>query len=209
MKILSILFFLTFINSSLAQLSISFSAGVDPIELSLYNHTATDGDNAYWNKGITFGTNIDYSISENFFISALFHYSHFSFDKYVNTGISIPEIIFLSAEGEDSKLWRTSVEIKYFPFPQSRFKFFVLSGFGIVVEDLGTIKTHYLNMFGSGNQTYTIDSKIKNSFIHSLGLGVRTRIISNLFIDLFSSYYSNYDERFQTFFGLNAGYQIL
>ena len=209
MKKLIVIFSFILVNTSFAQLSISFSAGVDPKEISLYDHSAIDGDNAYWKNGISIGTNIDYSISEKFLISALFHYSHYSFDKYSNTGLSIPEISFLYAEGENSKLWRTSIEAKYFPFPQNRFKFFVLSGLGIAVVDLGTIKTHYSNMFRSGNQTYIIDSKIKNSFVHSLGLGVRTTIISNLFIDIFGSYYSNYNERFQTFFGLNLGYQVL
>lgn len=208
MKTLVIIFLFILANSSYAQLSVSFSAGVDPKEISLYNYTATDGDNAYWNNGITFGANIDYSISEKFLISALFHYSYYSFDKYANTGFSVPEIIFLYAEGENSKLWRTSIEVKYFPFPQNRFKFFILSGLGIAVEDLGTIKTHYLDINQSGNQTYIIDYKIKNSFVHSLGLGVRTKIITNLFVDLSGLYYSNYGERFQTFFGLNIGYKI-
>ena len=208
MKFLILFSFVILVNNSFAQLSLSFSAGFDPKEIALYNQTATDGDNAYWNKGITLGLNVDYSISEKFFISALFHYSHYNFDKYANTGFSIPEIIFISASGEDSKLWRTSVEAKYFPFPQNRFKFFIHSGLGVVVEDFGTIKTQFLNMMQDGKVTYTIDSESKNNFVHSLGLGVRTDILSNLFIDVSGSYYSNYSERFQTFFGLNIGYQV-
>lgn len=209
MKSLILFFLFVLANSSFAQLSISFSAGIDPKELSLYNHTASDGNNAYWNDGFSFGGNIDYTISEKIIISALAHYSHYNFDRYANAGISIPEIRFLYAEGENSKLLRTSIEAKFFPFPQNRFKFFIFSGLGVVFEDLGTVKTHYSNMMIDGNQTYIIDSEIKNYFVHSFGLGVRTDIISNLFVDISGSYYSNYDERFQTFFGVSLGYQIL
>jgi len=209
MKILIAIIALVLINSSFAQLSISISGGIDPKEISLYGNTAIDGDNAYWNSGISIGANMEYAISERFAISALFHYSNYTFDKYANTGFMIPEISFLYAEGESSKLWRTSVEAKYIPFPQEKFKLFILSGFGMLVEDLGTIKTHYSNMNGSSNQTYFINPAIKNSLVHSLGLGVRTSITSNLFIDISGSYYSDYTEIFQTFFGLNLGYQIL
>jgi len=101
---------------------------------------------------------------------------------------------------------RTSIEAKYFPFPQNRFKFFILSGFGVVVEDLGTIKTQYLNMMQGSNVTYIRDSQVKNTFVHSLGLGVRADILSNLFLDFSGLYYSNYSERFQTFFGASLGY---
>ncbi|MFA5806406.1 MAG: hypothetical protein WC879_17380 [Melioribacteraceae bacterium] len=201
-------FLIIFFNSSFAQLSVSASAGFDPKEISLYSETATDGDNAYWSNGITFGINCDYSLSEKLFISALFQYSHYNFNNYANSGFRIPEIIFISAAGEDSRLWRTAVEAKYFPFPQNRIKFFILSGLGIVVEDLGTIKTNYLDMMQGSNVTYTRNSEVKNIFVHSLGLGVRTDILSNLFVDVSGSYYSNYSERFQTFFGVSLGYSI-
>jgi hypothetical protein len=206
MKSILIVLIVFLFNNSFAQLSISVSAGFDPKEISLYDQTATDGDNAYWNSGTTLGINFDYSLSEKFFISALFQYSHYNFNNYANSGFSIPEIIFISAEGEDSKLLRTSIEAKYFPFPQNRFKFFILSGFGVVVEDLGTIKTQYLNMMQGSNVTYIRDSQVKNTFVHSLGLGVRADILSNLFLDFSGLYYSNYSERFQTFFGASLGY---
>ena len=209
MKKLIFIFSLIFINSAFAQLSLSLSAGFDTKEISLYNYTALDGNNAYWNNGITFGANLDFSLSEKMLISILLHYSSFKFDKYVNNGFTIPEIRFLYADGENSKMWRTSVEVKYFPFPQSRFKFFIFSGLGISTEELGTIKTYYSDINQVGNQFNIIDSVNKKYLVHSLGLGVRIKIISNLFIDLTGSYYSNYDEIFQTFFGLNVGYQIL
>lgn len=208
MKNILMFFLVLLFNNSFAQLSVSVSAGFDPKEISLYDQTASDGDNAYWNNGITFGINCDYSLSEKFFISALFQYSHYNFDKYANTGIGIPEISFISAIGEDSKLWRTSVEVKYFPFPLNRFKFFVLSGLGVVIEDLGKIKTQFTDINQEGNITHTINSEIKNYFVHSLGLGVRADIVSNLFVDVSGLYYSNYSERFQTFFGASIGYKI-
>ncbi|MFA6598410.1 MAG: hypothetical protein WCS69_11845 [Ignavibacteriaceae bacterium] len=208
MKNILIVLIVFLFNNSFAQLSVSVSAGFDPKEVSLYNRTASDGDNAYWNNGITLGVNCDYSLSEKLLISALFQYSHYNFNNYANAGISIPEISFISASGEDSKLWCASVEAKYFPFPQNRFKFFILSGLGIAVEDLGTVKTQFSDMNQEGNITYTINSEIKNYFVHSLGLGVRSDIASNLFVDIVGLYYSNYSEIFQTFFGASIGYKI-
>ncbi|WP_337873407.1 hypothetical protein [Ignavibacterium sp.] len=208
MKNILVLFLFLLFNNSFAQLSISLSAGFDPKEISLYDRTPTDGDNAYWNSGITLGMNLDYSLSEKLFVSALFQYSHYNFNNYANSGFGIPEIIFISAEGEDSKLWRTSIDAKYFPFPQNRFKFFILSGLGVVVEDLGTIKTQYLDMMQGSNVTYIMDSEVKNTFVHSLGLGIRVDIISNLFGDVSGLYYSNYSDRFQTFFGASLGYKL-
>lgn len=195
-------------NNSFAQLSVSVSAGFDPKEISLYDQTATDGDNAFWNGGITFGINCDYSISEKLFISALFQYSHYKFDKYTDSGFRIPEITFISANGEDSKLLRTSVELKYFPFPQNRIKFFALTGLGVVVEDLGTVKTQFLDMIQGTNNIYTTNSEVENTFVHSLGMGIRVDIISNLFVDVSGLYYSNYSDRFQTFFGASLGYKL-
>jgi len=208
MKNILILFLLLLFNNSFAQISISLSAGFDPKEISLYDHTATDGDNAYWKSGITFGINCDYSLSEKLFISALFQYSHYKFDKYADSGFRIPEIIFISANAENSNLLRTSVELKYFPFPQNRIKFFALTGIGIVVEDLGTVKTQFLDMMQGTNNTYTRDFELENTFVHSLGLGIRADIISNLFVDVSGLYYSNYSDRFQTFFGASLGYKL-
>lgn len=208
MKNILILFLLLLFNNSFAQFSISLSAGFDPKEISLYDQTAPDGDNAYWNGGITFGINCDYSLSEKLFISALFQYSHYKFDRYADSGFRIPEIIFISANGEDSKLLRTSVELKYFPFPQNRLKFFALTGLGVVVEDLGTIRTQFLDMNQGTNNTYTRNSELENTFVHSLGLGIRVDIISNLFVDVSGLYYSNYSDRFQTFFGASLGYKL-
>ena len=209
MKTFIIIFSLILVKSSVAQLSVSFSVGVDPKEISLYSQTAEDGNNAYWHNGYSIGTSIDYSISGKFTISALFHYSHFDFYKYTNSGLMLPEISFLYAQGANSKLWRTSIEAKYFPSPNDRIKFFILSGLGIVSEDLGTIKTYYSNINSTVNQNYIIDTEVKSSLVHSLGLGVRSSIIPGLFIDISGLYYSNYDEIFQTFFGLNVGYQLL
>lgn len=209
MKNILMVFVVFLFNNSFAQLSFSVSAGFDPKEVSLYKQTATDGDNAYWNSGTTLGINFDYSFSEKLYISALFHYSHYKFDKYVDTGFRIPSIIFISANGEDSKLWRTSVEAKYFPFPQNRLKFFVLTGFGVVVEDLGTIRTQFLNKNQGTNIIYTRNPEVENIFVHSFGLGIRLSIISNLFVDVSGLYYSNYNYTFQTFFGASLGYKLL
>lgn len=208
MKKLVILFLLMLLNSSFAQLSINVSSGFDLNDISLSKNTPIDGNNAYWKNGISIGGNIEYSISEQILISTVFHYSHYNFDKFINDGFTIPEITFLYAEGEDTEFWRVSVEAKYFPSSQNRFNFFILSGLGVVVENLGTIKTHYKDMNEIGIKTYIIDSEIKNNFVHSLGLGIRTKIISSLYIDITGSYYSNYDDRFQTFFGLSVGYKI-
>ena len=208
MKKLLIFFVVFLFNISFAQLSVSISAGFDPKEISLYDRTAIDGDNAYWNNGITFGINYDYSLSEKLFISALFQYSQYNFDRFSDTGIRIPEIRFISVEGENLKLWRTSIDAKYFPFPEKRFKFFVLSGIGLVFENFGTIKTTYFDMSQNEYFINKITSVKYTRFVHSLGLGVRTNIISNLFVDISGSYYSDYSERFQTFLGLNLGYQI-
>ena len=200
--------FIIFINTSLAQLSISISGGFDPKEISLYNQNTTEGYNAYWNNGITFGINCDYSLSEKLMISGIVQYSQYTFDRYADLLIRIPEIIFVSAEGEQSKFWRTSIEAKFFPLPEKRFKFFILSGIGIVIENFGTIKTQYFDMFQDGYFSYTINSENKTSLVHSLGLGVRTNIISNIFVDVTGLYYSDYSERFQTFMGLSIGYKI-
>jgi len=207
MKKILILLVIFLIDISFAQLSVSLSGGFDPKEISLYNTTATDGINVYWNKGITIGTHIEYSLTEKFIAAGVFYYSHYNFYKYVDSGFRIPEISFISAEGKDANLWRTSVEIKFFPAPQSTVKFFVFSGIGIIIEDLGTIKTHFSNMDGS-ESTHTINSEINTSLVHSLGLGFRTNILSNLFVDASAHYYSNYSERFQTFFGVSLGYNI-
>lgn len=208
MKNILIILIVFFFNNSFAQLSVSVSAGFDIKEISLYEQTVTDGNNAFWNGGITLGINCDYSLSENLFISALFHYSHYKYDKYVASGFRIPEIIFISANGEDSKLIRTSVELKYFPFPQNRIKFFVFSGLGLVIEDLGIIRTRFLDMIQGTDKTYSINSEIENTLVHSLGLGFQVDLISNFFVDISGSYYSNYSDRFQTLIGASIGYKI-
>jgi hypothetical protein len=208
MKSTFLVIFIILSSNAFAQISLGISGGVDPNGLSLYNQTAADGDNAYWKKGVTVGINGDYIFSERFQISASFQYSQYKFDKYPGGGFVIPEIRFISAEGENAKFWRTSIEAKYFPFPQYRFKFFILSGLGIIVEDLGTIKVHYSSMMQNSQSTYILDTKIKNSLVHSLGLGVRTNILSNLFMDISVLYYTDYVEIFQAFIGLSFGYSI-
>ena len=208
MKTLFFFFFSCIVSVASAQISLSISAGYDPNEINLYNKPATDGNNAYWNKGFSVGLNSDYSLNENLFFSALFQYSHYRFDRFVNAGVSIPEISFISAQGEDSKLFRASVEAKYFLNPQNRFRFFIFSGVGILKENLGSVKTEFSDMNKIGLISNTINSEDKTFFVHSLGAGVRTAIISSLFVDTIASYYSDYNSRFQMFLGLNLGYQL-
>jgi hypothetical protein len=209
MKSFLLFTFVILTNTSFSQISISVSGGIDPNEVSLYSENAVDGNNAYWNKGTTFGLNGEYTISSKLTITALFHYSQYHFRNFADNGLRIPEISFLSSEGKDSKLWRTSIEAKYFFSPQSQFKFYLLTGLGVLVQDLGTVTTRFSNLNESGEYVYTIDSEIQNYFVHSLGAGIRTDVISDLFIDASANYYTNYFERFQVFVGLSLGYRIL
>ncbi len=68
-------------------------------------------------------------------ISGIVQYSQYTFDRYADLRFRIPEIRFVSAEGEQSKFWRTSIEAKYFPFPEKTLKIFIISGLGIVAEN--------------------------------------------------------------------------
>lgn len=206
MRNLILILLVVFSFPTFAQISLSISAGINPQEISLYDHASSYGDNAYWNNGFTIGIIGDYRLSDHFFVSASFQYSHYNFDRYANTSISIPEIIFRSAEGEDSKIWTSFIEAKYFTSPSSRFKFFIYSGFGLTLEKLGTVKTTFLNMMQGGEVNYTTDSEKNNYLVHSLGLGVRAFILLNIFTEISVSYYSNYSDRFQSTISFRLGY---
>ncbi len=209
MKFYLLFTFVILSNTSFSQISVIASGGIDPNEISLYGNSGIDGSNAYWDKGVTFGLNGEYSVSNKIILTAVIQYSHYTFRDYADNSLRIPEISFISAEGKDSKLWRSSIEAKYFFSPQSRFKFYLLTGVGVLVQDLGTITTRYSNLNQIGENIYFINSEVQNYFVHSLGAGIRTDLIPDLFIDASANYYTNYFERFQIFVGLSLGYRII
>lgn len=155
------------------------------------------------------GGNIEYSISERIVLTGCFQNSTYNFKEYANSGFTLPKIIFISATGENTESYRTSVEAKYFFLPQNRFKFFVFSGLGIYSRDLGNINTEYLDVVEGVNKKYITKSLQKNSIVHSFGAGVSTFIIYDFYIDLSGHYYSDYGDIFQSFWGINFGYRII
>lgn len=196
-------------STSFAQLSLSVSGGIDAKGISLYDNIGTESDNVYWNTGVTFGINSEYSLADKFFVSYSIHYTRYKFDKYTSTAIRVPEIIFVSAEGANSEFWRISAEVKYFPFHQNRVRLFILTGIGLMVENVGTVTTKFRQLGEDGFSTNIIRTPPQTTMVHSLGMGIRTNISSKFFIDASVLYYSNYSERFQTFMGLSIGYNII
>lgn len=200
-------FLIVFSLSTFAQVTLNVSADINPQNISLSEETPVDGENAYWDNGFTFGIDGGYFLSQNFLLSASFNYSHYDFDKYVFTGFAIPESHYTSSVGEDSKIIRVSCEAKYFPFP-NEFKFFILSGLGYVTEILGEVRATFQNMLENSETTYIIKQDNQNRLAHSLGIGFRTNIFSNVHVELSYSYYSNYSDWFQSIIGFGLGYNL-
>ncbi len=209
MKTITIFFFLSIMSTSFAQLSITVSGGIDTKGLSLYDNTGTESDNAYWKTGSAFGINSEYSLTDKFLITYLIQYTKYKFDYYAANSIRVPEIHFISGDGANSEFWRISAEVKYFPFHQSRVRFFILTGVGLLIENIGTVTTKFGFQGEENSTTNEISSPTKTTLIHSLGIGIRTNVTDKLFFDASFLYYSNYSERFQTFLGLTIGYTII
>jgi|GEM_PF-2176647 len=198
------------LNSAItfAQFSVTFLSGYDPKEMALYNTSPEDGNNAYWDKGITFGIGIEHKLSENLQIGALFHHTKFSFARYEDSGFHIPEILFKGAEGSGSILRRTSIEVRFFPYPENKLRFYFLTGIGNLYEELGSIRVQFSGMIENNSQTTIIKPRKISRFVHSLGAGLRITLPANLHADISGLYYSDYLDRFQTFLGLGLGYSF-
>jgi hypothetical protein len=124
-------------------------------------------------------------------------YAYYGFDSYAFRGASIPEVRFTSATGEASNVWRLFADVKMFPHTSKAVLFYLSTGIGYLIERVGTISATFEDMNGRNFST-TIKYESTNFLVHTLGLGIRWGVLSDLALDFKGQYFTNYNDRMYT-----------
>ena len=162
----------------------------------------------YWLNGINFGVTTEFEVNNRFSVAPSFEYNLYFFDSYDGLTAIEPGMLFQFAEGENSRIYRFLLEMKYFPeiSPESKTQPFILSGLGYVVEDIGNIKAFY-NVDGLDillNPTF----KSKKYLVHSIGIGIRWPLKKTLMLNLEGKIFTDYKSRFQNSWNLGLLFNI-
>lgn len=194
--------------STYSQISVSASVGYNPKDV-VPEEVPPDGTAASWYYGYSFGISAGYYFSPDFLLSASVNRSDYKFDRYLsNMWATLPEVYFISASGKDSRITRVSVEAKYFPFTYNNFRLFIFSGLGFVLEDIGEVKETYFNDLTNKETTYINNPPVEEHLAHSLGLGIKATVFSDIYLELSGFYYSNYWGWWQPTLNLSLGYDF-
>jgi len=193
--------------STYSQISVSASVGYNPKDV-VPEEVPPDGTAASWYYGYSFGLNAGYYFSPDFLLSASVNRSDYKFDRYLSNMWATPEIHFISASGKDSRIIRVSVEAKYFPFTQNNFRLFIFSGLGFVTEDIGEVSSTYFYHLTNKETTYITKPPVEEHLAHSLGLGIKATVFSDIYLELSGFYYSNYWGWWQPTLNLSLGYDF-
>jgi len=174
-----------------SQTSISFYAGVNPHTDLLAGYSSFL--DAYWNPGITIGLSGELFLSPLFAISTSVEYAYYGFNNYAGPFISAPENRFKSATGDASTEWRAFAEVKLFTKKSTHGRFYLSTGVGYVIEQMGTIMatTSIEGHDFTGPEYY----ENRDYFVHTLGAGERWSIASQVALDVKAQYFTNYSDR--------------
>ena len=189
MKLKYLLLFLTLTSPIFSQISIGISGGTDLFNNNLSNKR--DYLSSYWHKGININVNGEYFLSNKVSLNGIFEYGYYKFDHYSFDEIHIPETGLVSAYGKDSKAIRVFGNIRFYSNPANIFRAYITTGLGYISENIGTITATFDDL-NFGQSTTEIKYQGKHNFVHIFGIGARIKIIQNLGIDVFGSYYSDY-----------------
>lgn len=145
-----------------------------------------------WQPGINLGINYDYSLSDDFAISPYLEYSYYIFDSYDDQP-GIPELRLVSSNGDNSKIFRMGVFIKYSPSMSPLPQGYFITGFGYTIEKIGKIKFNYYDI-NRGEFSTVQEFGDKNYFVHMLGIGSRVIELNSFQIFIEVRSYSNYKD---------------
>ncbi len=175
-----------------SQTSISFYAGINPHTYLLTDYTSFL--DAYWSPGLTVGLSGELFVSPLFAISTSVEYAYYGFNNYKEAFFASPSFSVLkSATGDASTEWRAFAEVKLFTKKNPHGRFYLSTGVGYVIEQIGTIVATYSNY--PHDFTGPIYYENRDYFVHTLGAGERWSIASQLALDVKAQYFTNYSDR--------------
>ncbi len=175
-----------------SQTSISFYAGINPHTDLLTGYSSFL--DASWNPGITIGLSGELFVSPLFAISTSVEYAYYGFNNYGGSFISSPENSFKSATGDASTEWRAFAEAKLFTKKSPHGRFYLSTGIGYVIEQIGTMMATYSAMNGH-DFTGPVYYENRDYFVHTLGAGERWNMASQVALDVKAQYFTNYSDR--------------
>ena len=180
-----------------AQLNVSGFVGINP-QSNFIAKENSDFLDLYWQSGIVFGAGSEIFVSPSIALSPSVEYAHYKFDKYNLIEARAPEVSLLSTTGKPSNIWRLFVEAKFFRNITTAIPLYLTTGIGYMNEDFGIIHRTFKDMNEPNLFTETIEFENSTLLVHTLGIGLRWRILPYLFLDLKGQYFTNYNDRWYT-----------
>ena len=155
-----------------------------------------------WKSATDATIGIDHFLKQSVAISANLEYDLYPYDTYRDDGTAFPDILVKSSSGEASRVYRISLEGKFFARSHGPLSIYLVTGASYTIERIGQQILTMTDFAGSDFQR-TIPSQLNYYWLHVLGLGARYSISDHLAVDISGKSYSNYTTR--THQSLNMG----
>ena len=181
---------LLLISCSYCQFKFNIYSGVNyPIGTNSFANSLSE----IYYPGYNLGASYNYFFTNNFSLSPSIEFSNYIFDNY-RSGASIPEILFVSASGTSTQIYKVGFNIKFFPKISQTPQGFVFTGLNWNIVNPGTIGLKYHDM-NSGDFQIIKRLDIKNYLTQIIGVGVNLFNFSSLSLAIEGIISTNYSDR--------------
>jgi hypothetical protein len=205
-----VIIFLLFTSSALSQVNLLVHTGLDipSADASKANQTMFLAE--YWSSGIKSSLGAEYALSPNIWIATSLQYVHFEWDHYNYRGPMIPEIRIVSAHGDNSEIYRATLEARFiasYKFIVCYTQLYFTTGLAYAIENIGKIRVMFNDMNG---QSFTREISYPNrSYLnHTLGIGTCTNIAGPFCLDISAKYFTDYDRSLYTSYNVGIVYSF-
>jgi hypothetical protein len=164
----------------------------------------------YWSSGIDLCIGTENALSSNIWLVPSFQYVRYTWNNYNYQGTMPTEIGIVSAKGENSEIYRISLEGRFIgshKFIVFNAQLYFTTGLAYSIERIGSIRVTYDDLNGP-NFTHQVTYPNREYWNHTLGIGTRANVVGPFDLDISAKYFTDYKDGFYTCYNFGVAYSL-
>jgi hypothetical protein len=152
-----------------------------------------------WKSSNLVNIGIEHFVTGSIAVMSNIEYNSYAFESYNGT---IPDDASSNITGDATRIYRISIEGKFFDPPNQNFNFYLITGACYTVERVGAVE---LKIWPS-NTYHMIPNQSKYYWMQTFGLGERWSFLNSFGVDLTGRLYTDYAAHFHESLMLGFSY---